>query len=223
MLGSHYSFCLKALSKPHLSMKTCFCSRLGGRASSLGLSPGLPGRVHHSILMLLKDFGRTTIGDLQCMYLCPLEFPESYSLALSILVLSHCPDNAWLTVRTDYIEIGIYSRAMLYQDPKTVFTFIWSIQCTSMEKRKSRPFKTGFQSCSAMSSFVGDYRSCCKNHLQFIGFCTCWVWTFTLLFLCWRLKCAMMICLYSGGLGINPYLKAEECGTLTSFPPWNSH
>lgn len=120
MLGSHYSFCLKALSKPHLSMKTCFCSRLRGSASSLGLSPGLPGRVHHSILMLPKDFGRTTIGDLQCMYLCPLEFPESYSFALSILVFSHCPDNAWLTVRTDYTEIGVYSRAMLSQDPKSL-------------------------------------------------------------------------------------------------------
>lgn len=92
MFGSHYSFCLKSLSQPHLPVKICFRSRACCSTSCLCISSDLPVRVHHSIFALQKDLKRPSMTDLQCINLSPLEFPENYNCVMSILIFLQCPD-----------------------------------------------------------------------------------------------------------------------------------
>lgn len=84
-------------------------------------------------------------------------------------------------------------KSTLSQDPKSVFMCVWSVQCTSMERREKTPFEIGLQSCSATPSFWDDYSSCSKACLPFADFCICWVCTWILLLPCQGMECAMII------------------------------
>lgn len=146
-----------------------------------------------STLFFRKDFIRVTMRALPCMCLPPTEFPESCSCAVSNPYVPSVP--------TQYVadsENRIHwnrdlFKSTLSQDPKSVFTCVWSVQCTSMERREKTPFEIGLQSCSATPSFWDDYSSCSKACLPFADFCICWVCTWILLLPCQGMECAMII------------------------------
>lgn len=172
-----------------------------------------------------QNFMRATIGDLQRIDLSPPAFPESHSCAASILTFLRCPDNAWLTVRTECSEIWTYSRDMLHQNPTGVSTWTWSVQCISMKKRKKKLFDTGFQSCytQAFQTIMGVAPKTTFSLLIYVyveltlSYCSFFVREWSVLW--WD----VFIRLYSRKLGLNSYEKPDGCCALTLFPPRNSN
>lgn len=171
MLGSHYSFCLKCLSKPHLPVKTCFCSRPCCNASSLWLSPELSVRIHHSILVLPRlheghDQRLTVYISVSSWVswesqLCCVN-PYIPSVPRQCLADSE----NWVPWNKDLFETCCTKTLRVCLPAHGQFSvLVWK------RERKSY-LKQDFN--LVIPSFSDDYGSCSKNHLQFIDLCIHW-------------------------------------------------
>lgn len=123
--------------RTYLPMKPCFSS-----GPALWDSPQISQSGSPIPFLISRKTSLVSLLRTYYVYIChPLSFLRVTAVLCQFLGPRQCIAD---------IALEIDSRGMLYKDPKSMFTCMWLAQCTSMEKRKKKPFEIGFQSCSAM-------------------------------------------------------------------------
>lgn len=124
------------------------------------------------------------------MHLPPLDFPELQLCPVNADVppFLRGPDNASLAVTPEYTEIRIYSRGMCPRALRVCSPACGQFSGLVCKRERKKPFEIGFQPCSALCSSLDNYSSCSKNHLQFIDFCICRVYTLFIYFFYFLLR-----------------------------------